>query len=487
MKTDSKIEAGDDLDLVRLMDQIRNDAAQRKRDAFKNGASTFYRQLITLGIQGLPSAIPPADLKLQPDLEKRDRYHVNDLLGFHDEAFVKNAYRAILKREPDDAGLVGYLQQLRSGRYSKIDIVWSLKFSSEGEAANVPIEGLGTFGALRKLYRVPIVGYLLRLVVAIFRLPVLITHHRQLEAHTTGQLERVSSHFNEAIANLAEASRRQAEGSSKHIADLKELRELVSLQIDSLVSERQGLAQAKANWEAELDQRIQQRLVEYEIRSTADDHLLDSLCYSLEESLRGAPEAVKEEVKVYLPILKDAGVTSEILDVGCGRGEWLEVLREHGFQAQGVDNNPIVIERSRSLSLDIIEAEALSYLGSLANNSLSAVTAFHFVEHLPLKILIKFFDEAARVLKPDGLLILETPNPENLLVGSCNFYLDPTHKHPIPMPTMKLLLEARGFHVQDMMKLHPVKDVQIEVKDQLTSHLNHFLYGPMDYAVVARN
>ena len=175
-----------------------------------------------------------------------------------------------------------------------------------------------------------------------------------------------------------------------------------------------------------------------------------------------------------------------ILDVGCGRGEWLEVLKEAGLQAQGVDSNRVLVERCKSLSLDVSETEALVHLHSLAENTLDAVTAFHFVEHLAVKTLVRFLDEVCRALKPGGIFILETPNPENLLVGSCNFYLDPTHKHPIPIQTMELILEARGFLIQDVMKLHPVKDVQIEVKDQLTSHLNHFLYGPMNYAVVAR-
>jgi O-antigen chain-terminating methyltransferase len=172
--------------------------------------------------------------------------------------------------------------------------------------------------------------------------------------------------------------------------------------------------------------------------------------------------------------------------VGCGRGEWLEVLKEAGLKAKGIDHNRIQIEHCKSLSLDVVETEALTYLRGLEDSSLNAVTAFHFAEHLPLKVLVRFLDEVGRTLKPGGLLILETPNPENLLVGSCNFYLDPSHKNPIPIPTMKLLVEARGFRCQEVLKLRPVSSVQIEVKDQLTSHVNHFLYGPMNYAVVAR-
>src|SRR5256885_4457430 len=230
----NKVDAsGDDLDLAQLMDQIRHDAEQRKRDAFKNGAPSFDKPLTSQGFDGLlsqrNSSLP--DLKLQPALEKREHYQMTDLLGFHDEAFVRNAYKVILKREPDDAGFAVYLKKLRSGRYSKIDILRSLRFSPEGRKANVSIEGFGKLTYFRKLYRVPVAGYLLRLVVAVVRLPVLIMNHRRLEAHTAAQLERVANHLNDVVAQLSEADRRQAENSRGHF-------DAVRLQIDSLVNEQ---------------------------------------------------------------------------------------------------------------------------------------------------------------------------------------------------------------------------------------------------------
>ena len=92
-----------------------------------------------------------------------------------------------------------------------------------------------------------------------------------------------------------------------------------------------------------------------------------------------------------------------ILDVGCGRGEWLEVLKDAGLQARGIDSNHILVERCISLSLDVSEAEALTHLRSLAENTLNAVTAFHFAEHLPIKTLVSFFDEVGRTLNPGGV------------------------------------------------------------------------------------
>jgi SAM-dependent methyltransferase len=544
---DSQIENGDGLNLAELMAQIRKDAESRKRSSLNNSDPARYRQLIIQNFNAFLapqiSSLPP--LKLQPELEKRDRYHVNDLLGFHDEVFVRNAYKVILKREPDDSGMAHFLKNLRNGRYSKLDVLSALRFSSEGENVNVQIEGLGRGSVLRKMYRVPVAGYLLRLVVAIARLPVLITNFRRVESHSMAQLDRVASHVNDAVAHLSHEMREQSKANRTHFESLqKQLNDLkgtVQLQIEAIIREQEKFARNLSTTQSELSERIDltthhagrheaelqalkvevdkqiDDLIERLQKSRMDiaqqetrlsrllegaaavtpstpvqqshpeqDHLLDSLYYSLEDALRGTPEEIKEEVKVYLPVLEKAGISSDILDVGCGRGEWLQVLREEGLQARGIDSNRILVQQCKELSLDVEEHEALSYLGSLTDGSLSAVTAFHFAEHLPLETLVKFLDEAGRTLKPGGLIILETPNPENLLVGSCNFYLDPTHKNPIPIPTMKLLLEARGFRCEEVLKLHAISSTKIEVKDQLTSHLNHFLYGPMNYAVIAR-
>jgi O-antigen chain-terminating methyltransferase len=538
----------DGLDLPELMAQIRKAAENRKRNSINNGGPAFYRQLITQNFDAFvsPQAPPLPPLNLQPKLEKRERYQINDLLGFHDEAFIRNAYGAILKREPDDSGFAHFLENLRAGRYSKLDVLYSLKFSPEGQNANVPIDGLGRLSVLRKAYRVPVAGYLLQLAVAVVRLPVLITNFRRLESHTMAQLERVAGHVNEAVAHLSGEQRKHFESLQKQLNDLKGT---VRLQMNAIIREQEKLVESqnalrqtqsdfsaridetsheqaeaqerhgaelqalKAQLEKQIDdliERVQKSRMDIAQQETRlsrlldgtaqppaasavssqqqreEDHLLDSLYYSLEDALRGTPEQIKEEVKVYLPVLEKAGVNSDILDVGCGRGEWLQVLREAGIQARGIDTNRILVQQCKDVSLDVEEREALSYLRSLPDASLNVVTAFHFAEHLPLETLVQFLDEAGRVLKPGGLIILETPNPENLLVGSCNFYLDPTHKNPIPVPTMKLLLEARGFRCEDVLKLHAVESTKIEVKDQLTSHLNHFLYGPMNYAVVAR-
>lgn len=565
----------DGLDLAQLMDQIRVDAEKRKRESFPNGVPTLYRQVInqerhaateSIDLRVSPAHHPLPPLKIQPEFQKREEYQLSDLLAYHDDAFVRNAYEAILKREPDDTGLAEYLQMLRNGRHSKIDILRSLRYSPEGRRANVTVHGLGKLSFLRKLYRVPVVGYVAGLAVGIARLPVLIVNHRRLESHTMAQFDRVAAHINDAVANIADENREQLENFRQQLANFRQQMEsfqtqiqqhvfeqwdTARLQMNSLVREHDklmenynGLRKSETTLRAEVfskleeakkregdpvlpaelqtvkaqleqqiydvTERLQQSrmdIAQHERRLTCllegtgissdvafanqsprreADHSLDSLLVSLEDALRGTSEQIREEAKIYLPVLQQAGISSGVLDIGCGRGEWLQVLQEAGVQARGIDHNRILIQHCKDLSLDVVEGEALAYLGLLPDEGLNAITAFHFVEHVPLETLIRFLDEVGRTLRPGGLFILETPNPENLLVGSCNFYLDPTHEKPIPVQTMTLLLEARGFRCEQVLKLHPVPNVKIEVKDQLTSHVNHYLYGPMNYAVVAR-
>ena len=124
-------------------------------------------------------------IQLQPRFQPHSdsRYHVDDLLKFHDSSFVQNAYRAILKRGPDAVGYRTFLDSLRSARLNKIDILARLRYSAEGRAKQVEIEGLWLPAMIRKAYRVPLIGYLLNLLVAWARLPTLVRSNQQFSPH----------------------------------------------------------------------------------------------------------------------------------------------------------------------------------------------------------------------------------------------------------------------------------------------------------------
>jgi len=212
-----------------------------------------------------------------------------------------------------------------------------------------------------------------------------------------------------------------------------------------------------------------------------EDHIMDAMYVSFQDRFRGTREDIKERQRIYLPYIQRAiknPENSNIVDLGCGRGEWLELLKENNYIARGIDLNSVIVKEASMSGLEVMEGDAIDYLRSLGNNTLSVVTGFHIVEHLSLKKLIKLLDESLRVLKPGGMIIFETPNPENLLTGSCNFYTDPTHNKPIPPLTLQFLVEARGFVRTKIIKLNKNQTQKLD-----NEFLQELLFGYQDYSI----
>jgi len=175
-----------------------------------------------------------------------------------------------------------------------------------------------------------------------------------------------------------------------------------------------------------------------------------------------------------------------VLDLGCGRGEWLQLLKEENIPAIGVDFNTAMIQCCTDAGLEAYVGDALQYLAALPANSLGGLTAFHIIEHLPLDVFIRLIDEARRVVRPGGVVLFETPNPENLIVGACNFYIDPTHRNPLPPALVAFLLKARGFERVEIDRRHPGDPALLLKGDDeaITGPLNRLLFGAQDYAAI---
>ena len=169
---------------------------------------------------------------------------------------------------------------------------------------------------------------------------------------------------------------------------------------------------------------------------------------AFEDQHRGSREMIKSRLSVYLPFIQKIQAThsnASALDLGCGRGEWLELLQDNQFAASGIDLDDGMLSACRSRGLNVQTGDALVHLKSLPADSLSIVSGFHIAEHLSLDDLQTLIKEALRVLKPAGLLILEAPNTENLVVGTSSFYLDPTHQRPLPSALLNFLVGYLGF------------------------------------------
>jgi len=231
---------------------------------------------------------------------------------------------------------------------------------------------------------------------------------------------------------------------------------------------------------------------------TDPDGLDESTYVEFERRFRGSPEEIKQRqldaLRFVAPIV---GSTAPLLDLGCGRGEWLQVLRDAGISAYGVDFNAGMVGEAQALGLDARCEEAVNHLETLDESSLQAVSAFHFAEHVPLEVLMRVLDAAFLALRPGGVLLLETPNPTNLIVGSAAFYLDPTHLRQLHPDFLSFFVESRGFEEVEVHFVHPVVDdaslragAPDDVYDPRLSRVvesaEWALFGPQDYVVVAR-
>jgi SAM-dependent methyltransferase len=214
---------------------------------------------------------------------------------------------------------------------------------------------------------------------------------------------------------------------------------------------------------------------------------LDSLFYkAFEEKYRGSRELIKNRLRVYLDIikpLKDIYPEPNAIDLGCGRGEWLELIGELGFKAHGVDIDDGMLEDCRKNNLTYTKQDALEYLKILPDESHTIITAFHLAEHLSYEVLLRLTSEAKRVLKPCGLLIMETPNPENIFVGINNFYLDPTHIRPLPIGLLSFITECAGFSRIKVLRLQENKELLNNENLKIMDIINGV--SP-DYAVLAQ-
>jgi SAM-dependent methyltransferase len=207
--------------------------------------------------------------------------------------------------------------------------------------------------------------------------------------------------------------------------------------------------------------------------------------YSLfEERFRGEPAAVAEKQSFYLPFLKD--LPGPVLDVGCGRGEFLAMLREAGVKASGVETNPLSVALGREAGLEIEEGDGIAALERRAAGSLGGVVAFQVVEHWPAAATWAFLRAARRALAPGGTLIAETINTDSLSALKA-FFLDPTHVRPVPADALRFLAEAAGFadaRIEYRAPLPP--EERLAEASPNDARLNRLLFGPQDYALVAR-
>jgi 2-polyprenyl-3-methyl-5-hydroxy-6-metoxy-1,4-benzoquinol methylase len=231
---------------------------------------------------------------------------------------------------------------------------------------------------------------------------------------------------------------------------------------------------------------------------------VDSVTYvGFEDRFRGSRSDIRGRLDVYLPLLQSA---RDVLDVGCGRGELLGLLRSQGVSARGVDANPAMVALCRAEGFDVEESDALSYLERQGDGTVGGLIAIQVVEHFEPGYLGRFLDAAFHKLRPGSPLVLETINPACWMAFFECYIRDLTHQRPLHPDTLRYLVEASGFGGVDVHFRQPVSEADrlphvsvpsagaggtavAELATALNAHadrLNARLFSSMDYAVVAR-
>jgi 2-polyprenyl-3-methyl-5-hydroxy-6-metoxy-1,4-benzoquinol methylase len=200
------------------------------------------------------------------------------------------------------------------------------------------------------------------------------------------------------------------------------------------------------------------------------------------ERFRGTEEYVKAGQQFYLPLFANA---TDVLDIGCGRGEFLEMMRETGVPARGIDLDEESVALCRQKGLEAEVADLFVYLENLPEGELGGIFCSQVVEHLPAARLPEMIRLCASRLRRNGVIAIETPNPECLAIFATHFYLDPTHQRPVPHPLLAFYFGEFGIGSIEVRKMSPAIESMPSLKS-LPEDFRDAFFGGLDYAIMGR-
>ncbi|WP_018248110.1 class I SAM-dependent methyltransferase [Orenia marismortui] len=216
-----------------------------------------------------------------------------------------------------------------------------------------------------------------------------------------------------------------------------------------------------------------------------------------ENKFRGSEELIKNRMKKYFNYFREK---SNVLDIGCGRGEFLELLQKGNVNSKGIDINKQMVEHCQNKGLDVVRSDAIEYLEQVEDGSLDGVFMGQVVEHLDLNYLLKVIELIDKKLTENGIFIAETPNPQSIYIYANAFYIDPTHVKPVHPATLKYLIERYSLEVMEvqgasaipeenkLLTIHDeyLKNDNLEKLNSNWDKLNNLLFNYRDYAIVAK-
>lgn len=301
---------------------------------------------------------------------------------------------------------------------------------------------------------------------------------------------RATRHRLTALAQEVHQLRQQASTQGRELRDLREWANVMHEEASTLRRSLRMIERALETTTGDSATQVAGGAAVRVAERGANAFAMGTFYIELEDRFRGAAESIRDRLRPHLerlrPALEGPQSIGRSVDIGCGRGEWLQVLGDAGFRGEGVDTDAAMVEACRARGVFATRADGVAWLRGQAEGSLDLVTAFHVIEHLEFARLVALFDAALRALRTGGAMIAETPNPENVLVGSCNFYLDPTHRNPLPPALVEFVARQRGFARAEIVRINPYpKEFTAREEGELAGLWNRHFAGPQDYALIA--
>ena len=435
-----------------------------------------------------PAPVLPADdhgldQEPEPEPEPEPAKAVELLVLPTDEEFIRRAYQLLLGREADAQGFASHLAALRLGLLARLELLRVLCNSPEGRQRRVNIvwPPAARGGGWAWVFSFP----LLRRVRAAWRFSQLPDLLAGIAAHQEARqvaLESADREQRQAIeALMARTGQLEA-----RTGQLETVNEALCRDIRSAMAEYRALLLGYISCPVSPGPaRVSPGTREEESGSCFPP----ALYAGFEEQFRGSMAQVRASLQLYLPLVREVARLLPglpVIDLGCGRGEWLDLLRDEKLPAQGVELNPVFVEDLAQRGLAVTRATAHAALAALPTGKAAVVTAFHLIEHLPPDSWVPLLDEIRRILAPGGMVILETPNPRNILVGAGDFYRDPGHRAPVFPDTLCYLGRARGFAESTLWFFDPSRQHLLPADEWCFAALEDYLRVSRDYVWIGR-
>jgi 2-polyprenyl-3-methyl-5-hydroxy-6-metoxy-1,4-benzoquinol methylase len=434
-----------------------------------------------------PQPVPKITLEPVISFTQKKSYHRDEFMAYDDLQFVENAFLGVLQRPADETGLSGYVNFLRNGGDKEFVLI-DLQSSGEAKNSSVVIAGLRWHrmrNRVRKLFPhsqfiTRIIHKLDRFLAPWFRSSSALRHQLSVQTAVNQHADTTGHYLHNQLQTYAQQVELQAQ-------QIKQLSIQAQANQSELAISRSHTHSLLSRLEAAPSHNNAQQKNSSQFTS---QHKLDAFYLAFEDACRGTDEETSAKLQSYMPyvqkVVDEFGSKASAVDLGCGRGEWLQVLHQFSMAAQGIDLNQVMVDHCLANDHQVEQGDALTWMQRQTSQSQHLVSSFHVLEHIPFKEYYLWFEQFSRILAPGGILILETPNPENLLVASHTFYHDPTHLNPITPDLLEFTSKFFGLQVLAIERLNPYPEsAKVKGHDELTERVNGHLCGPQDFALIA--